>query len=229
MLQRNLPGEVKARKKSEYKEWKKVREWIEETKRRMDEEFGRKLSANFSENKELFWKEVKRVRGGLTEVYKWRKGYNNADINKVLKVREQSRTRRKSEYKEWKKKVRELIEKSKRSVDEEFGRKLSAHFSKNKKLFWKVVKRVRGGERGGGVRMMGEDGELVGGERELKGLWEGYFEQLMNNEAEGEAVVTIMGIETGRGRVPMQREVDRLEVQKAIAMLKCGKSQVWMK
>ncbi len=39
MLQRNLPEGVKARRKSEYKEWKKkVRELIEESKRRVDEE-----------------------------------------------------------------------------------------------------------------------------------------------------------------------------------------------
>ncbi len=54
MLQRNLPEEVKARRKSKYKEWKRVRELIEESKRRVDEEFGRKLSQNFSENKKLF-------------------------------------------------------------------------------------------------------------------------------------------------------------------------------
>ncbi len=55
MLQRNLPEEVKARRKSKYKEWKKrVRELIEDSKRRVDEEFGRKLSQNFSENKKLF-------------------------------------------------------------------------------------------------------------------------------------------------------------------------------
>ncbi len=65
MLQRNLPEEVKARRKSEYKKGKKkVRQLIEESKRRVDEEFGRKLSQNFSENKKLFWKEVKMVRGG---------------------------------------------------------------------------------------------------------------------------------------------------------------------
>ncbi len=65
MLQRNLPEEVKARRKSEYKEWnKKVRELIGESRRRVDKEFGRKLSQNFSENKKLFWKEVKKVRGG---------------------------------------------------------------------------------------------------------------------------------------------------------------------
>ncbi len=52
MLQRDLPEEVKARRKSEYKEWKKkVRDLIEESKTRVDEEFGRKLSQNFSENK----------------------------------------------------------------------------------------------------------------------------------------------------------------------------------
>ncbi len=44
MLQRNLPEEVKTRKKSEYKEWKRVRKLIEESKRRVDEEFGRKLN-----------------------------------------------------------------------------------------------------------------------------------------------------------------------------------------
>ncbi len=127
------------------------------------------------------------------------------------------KARRKSEYKEWKKKVRELIEESKRRVDEEFCRKLSQNF-------WKEVKKVRGGESGGGARMRGEDGEPVRGESKLKGLWQGYFQQLMNNEAEGEAVVTRMGIEAGRGRVPMQREIGRLEVEGAIARFKCGKA-----
>ncbi len=37
---------------------------------------------------------------------------------------------------------------------------------------------------------------------ELKGLWQGYFQQLMNNEAEREAVVTSMGTEAGRGQFP---------------------------
>ncbi len=58
-------------------------------------------------------------------------------------------------YKEWKRRVRRLIEESKRRVDEEFGRKLSQNFSVNKKLFWKV-KKVRGGERSGDVRMRGQ-------------------------------------------------------------------------
>ncbi len=83
---------------------------------------------------------------------------------------EEVKARRKSEYKEWKKKVRELIKESNRKVDEEFGRKLSQNFSENK-LFWKEVKKVRGGERGGSVRMRGENGEPVRGESELKRLF----------------------------------------------------------
>ncbi len=51
---------------------------------------------------------------------------------------EEGKARRKSEYKEWKKKVRELIDESKKRVDEEFGRKLSQIFNENK-IFWKEV------------------------------------------------------------------------------------------
>ncbi len=36
-------------------------------------------------------------------------------------------------------------------------------------------------------------------------------------------MVTSVGTVAGRGQVPMQREISRLEIQKAIARLKCGK------
>ncbi len=83
---------------------------------------------------------------------------------------------------------------------------------------------MRGGERSGDVRMRGEDGELVRGGSKLKGMWKGYFEQLLDNKAEGEAVVTSMGTEAGRGRVPIQREIGRSEVEKAVARIKWGKA-----
>ncbi len=74
------------------------------------------------------------------------------------------------------------------------------------------------------VKNVVENGELVRGESELKGVWKGYFEQLMNNDTEGMAVIITMGIEAGRGRLPIQREIGRVEVEKAIARLKCGKA-----
>ncbi len=86
------------------------------------------------------------------------------------------------------------------------------------------MKKVRRGKESGCVRMRGEEGEHVGGESKLKRIWKGYFEELINNKTEGEAVVTSMGIEAGRGWVPIQREIGRVEVEKAIARLKCGKA-----
>ncbi len=38
---------------------------------------------------------------------------------------------------------------------------------------------MRGGERNGDVRMRGENGELVRGESELKGVWKGYLNRKM--------------------------------------------------
>ena len=63
MLQGNVPEEVKERRKREYKACKKeVRRLVKESKERVDEEFGRKLSEKYNENKKLFWKEVKKER-----------------------------------------------------------------------------------------------------------------------------------------------------------------------
>ncbi len=50
----------------------------------------------------------------------------------------------------------------------------SKNFSENKKLFWKEVTKVRGGERSGDVWMRGEDGELSRGERVERDM-EGIF------------------------------------------------------
>ena len=66
------------------------------------------------------------------------------------------------EYRYWKRKVRELINASKQQMDEDFGRKLSEDFSVNKKLFWKEVKRERGGKEGNSIRVKNEDGRLIG-------------------------------------------------------------------
>ncbi len=64
MLQRNLPEAVKARRKSEFKEWKmRLRELIEESNRRVDEEFDRKLSQNFCEYKKFFRERGEKGKG----------------------------------------------------------------------------------------------------------------------------------------------------------------------
>ena len=68
MLQKNVSEDIRQRRRSEYKSWnRKVKDLVNESKRKLDEEFGRKLSEKFFENKKLFWKEVKRERGGMGE------------------------------------------------------------------------------------------------------------------------------------------------------------------
>ena len=52
----NVPEKGKERRKREYKARKKeVRRLAKESKERVDEEFGRKLSEKYNENKKLFW------------------------------------------------------------------------------------------------------------------------------------------------------------------------------
>ncbi len=75
---------------------------------------------------------------------------------------------RRSEYKEWKKKVKEFVDESKMRTDEEFGRKLSERFLENSKLFWKEVNKERGDVGGVSLRMKRKDGMLVSKTEEVK-------------------------------------------------------------
>ncbi|MEL7079734.1 MAG: hypothetical protein AAGM46_28295, partial [Cyanobacteria bacterium J06582_2] len=61
--ERNVPARSKTERRRMYNNCKnKVKRMIRESKRRGDEEFGRKLSCKFQENKKLFWNEVKKER-----------------------------------------------------------------------------------------------------------------------------------------------------------------------
>ncbi len=65
MLQRNLPEEMRKQRKREYRDSKAlVKRLVRESKEKADEDFGRKLSAKYVENKKLFWKEVRKEMGG---------------------------------------------------------------------------------------------------------------------------------------------------------------------
>ncbi len=66
MLQKNVAEEIRERRRTKYKSWKKKVNELVKSKMRVDEEFGRKLSEKFSESKEMFFKEVKRERERIT-------------------------------------------------------------------------------------------------------------------------------------------------------------------
>ncbi len=65
LLQRIVPEEVRERRKREYRDSKAlVKRLVRESKERVDEHLGRKLSAEYVENKKLFWREVRKKMGG---------------------------------------------------------------------------------------------------------------------------------------------------------------------
>lgn len=66
MLQRTVAKEIREKMANEYRSLdRKAKELIEESKIRVDKEFGRKLSEKFSKSMKLFWREVNRKRGGI--------------------------------------------------------------------------------------------------------------------------------------------------------------------
>ncbi len=65
MLQRNVPEEVREPQKRECRDSKAlVKRLVRVSKERVDEDFGRKLTAEYVENKKLFLGEVKKEMGG---------------------------------------------------------------------------------------------------------------------------------------------------------------------
>lgn len=60
--------------------------------------------------------------------------------------------------------------------------------------------------------------------RQWKDSWQEYFEELINVEGKGEALILCMGMEKGGGRLYMQGPTSRREVKWAIGRLKLGKT-----
>ena len=158
------------------------------------------------------------VKGAVEEK---KKAYDRV-IEKNVPV--EVKRKRKQEYKLCKGKVKQVIKESKEKVDDEFGRKLSEKFNENKKLYWKEVKKERGGCKSGSDKVKDKEGNVLSEREAVKGRWKEYFEGLMNVENKKAAVVTCMGMERGGARLNVQGQVSRREVKRAIGRLKMGKA-----
>ena len=76
-------------------------------------------------------------------------------------VTEETSERRKSEYKAWKKEVKELVDESKMKVDEEFGRKLGGGVHGQQKII------LAGGEKSYLIKTRENVPDSSGEEREM--------------------------------------------------------------
>ncbi len=70
--------------------------------------------------------------------------------------------------------------------------------------------------------MKDKNGRMLRENENIK-RWSEYFEETMNVNNQGKAIVTCMGIKEGKGRVYEQSDIKR-EVVKAIEDLKSGKA-----
>jgi len=120
-----------------------------------------------------------------------------------------------------------VVDENKKRVDEDFGRRLSEKYKEDKRLYWKEVKNERecetSGSRGGD-EVKDVDGIILREKKAIKGRWRTYFENLMNVNSEGEAIVTCMGLMRGGGWVNEQEEIKMKEVREVIGNLKNGKA-----
>ena len=136
----------------------------------------------------------------------------------------QVKRKRRKEYKQYKRNVKQVIRESKRKVDEDFGSRLSQKFEENKKLYWKEVERERGGRKVMSSKVRDEDGRLVKESRAVRERWREYFEGLMSMKNRERAVITCMGMERGGGKLQVQGPIKRRDVRRAIGRLKMGKA-----
>ncbi len=137
-------------------------------------------------------------------------------------VPEEMKEWRKREYRDSKALVRRLVRESKER-DEDFGRKLSAEYVENKKVFWREVRREMGGRKSEACRIR-SDGVIVGKNEEIREVWKSHVEKVMNESMGGRAEVTTMGIKIHEEQPHAQGRLERGEIVEAIKKLKLGKA-----
>jgi hypothetical protein len=119
-----------------------------------------------------------------------------------------------------------MVREAKRRADVRWGNCLSENFERNKKMFWKEVKRVRKGVSGREEKVKSANGQLLVSEREVRERWAEYFEELLNVEDDREA--NILAVGNGM-RVPILGEVNDVaitneEVKAVLKVIKGGKA-----
>ena len=129
-------------------------------------------------------------------------------------------------YKRMRVKVKRKVRTAKRRADAKWGRSLTENFERDKKKFWKEVKRVRGGECSREERVKGVDGRLLVEEREVRERWAGYFSELLNVEDEREAEIVAVGnnVRVTRMDEENERGISEVEIQMALKKMRSGKA-----
>ena len=127
-------------------------------------------------------------------------------------------------YKEKKAEVKREVKEAKRAADLRWGQGFGSDYERDKKKFWKEVKRVRKGGSRNEETVKDGNGRSVKG-NEARKRWAEYFESLLNVEDDREAdVMAIGGVEVPVFGDENEREITKDEVERALGETKVGKA-----
>lgn len=96
-----------------------------------------------------------------------------------------------------KREVKRTEKESQWRADEDYGRQLSANWMENRKLFWKEVRKVCVGRRGGCKGIKDASGKVVKEKDCVVERWRKNFQQLLDVENDLAVVATHMGMDEG--------------------------------
>ena len=127
-------------------------------------------------------------------------------------------------YKEKKAEVKREVKEAKRAADFRWSQSFGSDYERDRKKFWKEVKRVRRGGSRNEETVKDGNGRSVKG-NEARKRWAEYFESLLNVEDDREAdVLAIGGVELQVFGDENEREITKDEVERALRETKVGKA-----
>ena len=87
------------------------------------------------------------------------------------------------EYKEQRRKVKDIIFTAKKRSWEEFGTRMENDFHRNQKLFYKILKNARKGNQQAEAKQVKDaDGNILNEGNQIMSRWKQYFEELLHTE-----------------------------------------------
>ena len=126
-------------------------------------------------------------------------------------------------YKEKKAEVKREVKEAKRAADFRWSQGFGSDYERDRKKFWKEVKRVRRGGSRNEETVKDGNGRSVKG-NEARKRWAEYFESLLNVEDDREADVLVGGVELQVFGDENEREITKDEVERALRETKVGKA-----
>ena len=119
------------------------------------------------------------------------------DLRNEKNVSEEIRRDRECRYRNCKSRTKRIVEDSKLRASDEWGWKLCRCFKENKKLYYKEVRKMRGGRRAVGEVVKDRSGRVLRKEGDVRVRWKEHFEEVMGGENDARVIITSFGMGGG--------------------------------